>query len=590
MPLGMLPLFSCISSAGGGPPSISAASRTGAVQYTTTGLQDLVGGNDVSITGTNFVNGCTVDYKQAGNTIASSPAVTFLNSTNIQATNPALAVGIYDLVVTNPDMQNTGASGDALHESYTLTADTWGCLLEPGNYDPDGSAPGVGQWTDTSGNANHAINNGINTNPTSNSGCPVFDGTASLDINESLVAAEASITPMASALAGTIIMFFESDTTDLDVSNYGNRGLITGSGASPGIYHSALGLKAVSYSNNALYDSAYSPNAVSVGEVHMGVMTWTDVLISCIVDGGVAGTNVLVDGIPDDTNTGAVTYIGRSYAAFYQGTIRAVAIANTVLTELHLAKIREWGMIIGQLPSEYFVPSVINDAGLFTYHASSDLNLSGGDTIVTKIPDLVGDDINKDLYPDVGLGSDYPLYTAVDVNFGNQPSWGDDYAADTSSWMVSTDFAVPLAQPFTAYNVFRVITDISGADKYVTINRSALATQSALLFGTQGALEAGVGAGTFAIGGPSNDTTVVVCVVYNGASSEAYINTYSTTTGTGDIGGLGDYESIGTGSPVGSEGRLRQAEKIVSAAAHNLTLRKKYMGYLAARYKLPIAI
>ncbi len=563
-------------------PEISSVYRQGAIQYIATGLQQPAGGNNIIINGTGFASGCSVSFRQFAAEVgsASGSLITFIGSTQIYATTPALAVGVYDVVVINPDLQESGSSGDGLHESYEISSDTWGCLLQPGDYDPDGTGPGIGKWTDTSGNANHAVPYDVS--PLDDAGCPIFSGTQSLVINESLIPSEQVIAAMASEIAGTVIIFFNSYSTELDAANYSNRALISGTGASPGMYHSALGLKSVSYSNNALYDSAYSPDPVSVGERHMGVMTWTDVLIRSIADCGTEGTNVLVDGIPNNVNTGSNTWIGRAYSALYKGTICLVAITNTVLPDLHLQKIREWAILAGHLPSSYFVPSVANDAGLFTWHRG-DLGVTPGASI-SALLDQVNDDINKDL--STAIGSADPLWDAADVNFGDRASWGDDYANDTTSHMISGAFAAPLAIPFTSYDVVRVITD-GGAIKYVRINNAGSGVGAAI-YGVPNSVIATTSGAATIVADPGVDVTSIISVIFNGADSDSYINSYSTITASGDTDTGFTYSSLGTGSYAGEPGRMRQSEKIVSAGVHAHALRRKYIGYLGARYKLPV--
>ncbi len=72
--------------------------------------------------GTGFQNGATV---RIGGTLAT--AVTFVSSVKLTCTAPAGAVGAQDILVTNPDTQNSGATGNGLYTyiaAPTVTAIT----------------------------------------------------------------------------------------------------------------------------------------------------------------------------------------------------------------------------------------------------------------------------------------------------------------------------------------------------------------------------------------------------------------------------------------------------------------------------------
>ncbi len=73
----------------------------------------VAGGTDVTITGTNFVNGATVAF---GGTSAKS---TFVNSTSLTCSTPAHAAGAVDVVVTNPDAQSGTLKGGFTYAGST---------------------------------------------------------------------------------------------------------------------------------------------------------------------------------------------------------------------------------------------------------------------------------------------------------------------------------------------------------------------------------------------------------------------------------------------------------------------------------------
>lgn len=68
----------------------------------------------MTITGTDFVSGCTVTV---GGTSATS--VTFVNSTTVTCNPPAKASGLHNVVLTNPDTQTSGSSGNNLYRAWS---------------------------------------------------------------------------------------------------------------------------------------------------------------------------------------------------------------------------------------------------------------------------------------------------------------------------------------------------------------------------------------------------------------------------------------------------------------------------------------
>lgn len=78
----------------------------------------VAGGTTVTITGTGFVDGATVDFDGSAAT-----NVTFVDDTTITAETPAGTVGEVDVTVTNPDSQ-TGTAVDAFTYGYKLSQNT----------------------------------------------------------------------------------------------------------------------------------------------------------------------------------------------------------------------------------------------------------------------------------------------------------------------------------------------------------------------------------------------------------------------------------------------------------------------------------
>ena len=572
-------------------PNVTGAFRVGAVSYIVTGLQDPSGGSDIQIGGTNFVTGCTVGFYQSAVLVNSATAVAFLNSSTIQATCPALASGIYDIVVTNPDAQTSGASGNGLHESYQISDDTWGCLLQPGAYDPDGLGAGVGRWTDSSGNGNHADSAGGGANPANNgAGCPLFDGSDdSLLINESFVPAVQVVAAMASHLNGTVVSFFESNAVDLDVIDYGNRAIICGIGASPGLYHTAGGLKSVAYDEISAYQVAQagvytSWDQASIKETHMAVMAWDASVdeLRVRLDTGTMGTTIyLPDGIPNDSNTGASTKVGAGYSSFFYGTLKLIAITSAILTTSHLNKIREWGRIMNHIPASYFTPA--DDVNVYTWHKA--------DTNVADIPSYLGGTVTVWNNHIAGDSTKNLVPVTVDPNFVQNDLYANfthDILVGQGSELSSSYFASPLAQPYMimcgvvqgSATIFDTIDPTGGPPRVASWTD-----------GTNLYLDAGA---TLSVANPYSpfNTGQIFLFVCDGVTSEIYIDNSVTPVASGDAG-TSSFSSLLLGNKYDMSDPAFQfclmCEIVSSAGVPSATLRRQHMAYLAARMKTVIS-
>lgn len=312
-------------------PAISLITPFDDVTYPT-GLQDPAGGTDIVITGTGFQNGATVDFQVAGVTQASG-MVTFDSPTQLTVTTPALSAGPYDVLVTNPDTQDSGSTGDGLHESWEILQQTWTAVYTPGTYSG-------GLWPDASGNAHDA--NWADGVPAEDAGCPDMNGTNDyLLITESLVEGG---TPLATQTAGSMLAIFEADAADADAGDYLNPAIISGTAASPGIYYSDAGFKAVCYDDTtALYVPA-AAGAATLTDPHIGFCTWSATELRARVDAGPFVVGTLDTGLPIG-NVGPDTYIGTGYSSRFNGRIRLVAISDTIISDALCDKIRAWGLI-----------------------------------------------------------------------------------------------------------------------------------------------------------------------------------------------------------------------------------------------------
>lgn len=137
-------------------PTVGRVTPILASLYLFGGFQDIAGGTNISVEGTGFISGCRLSFRQGGVEIgsASGGSVSYTGPTLITVTCPALAAGVYDLVVVNPDLQTSGVSGNAKHRSWAPSSDTTTGLFLPGSYSVTGTqgTNAVGTWLDTSGN------------------------------------------------------------------------------------------------------------------------------------------------------------------------------------------------------------------------------------------------------------------------------------------------------------------------------------------------------------------------------------------------------------------------------------------------------
>ena len=92
---------------------------SGAPAPTVTSISPSTGttGTYVSVFGTNFVLGGEVSFWQSGIQIATDGGLAFIDSTEVQLNMPALPDGVYDVVYTNPDTQDSGSTGNGLYTS-----------------------------------------------------------------------------------------------------------------------------------------------------------------------------------------------------------------------------------------------------------------------------------------------------------------------------------------------------------------------------------------------------------------------------------------------------------------------------------------
>lgn len=598
-------LFSLIGfltgAAGGGgaaAPAVSAVVPSAYPSYSgATGLQDPAGGTNIRITGTDFVSGCTVGFYQAAVLIGSASSVTFNSATEIVATTPALAAGTYDVVVTNPDTQTSGASGAGLHVSWSPTNESWRGLWMPGDYSVTGTA-GVdeaGTWTDSSGNAFHLTSPAGSTDaPQASSGCPQFRGDTAvgrfLESTASLAGPPYGASYVTKLDAGTFLVLAKYRSRPNNLTDYYNASVIAGAAATPNLQLSSRGVKAVGYEDtSAIYNEAFAGRG-RTGQGSLTAVLWNaSTLYVAVDDHAKVGTALPGAAGLSGPNMGTLE-VGRSYAGsqYLDADVFLIAATDSVVSDALRAKLHAWGCVQGYVAGSYFVPTTE------TYHwlkADAGATTSGGGTVLDALADQSGTgDSNKNM----AGGYSSIVYTASDPNFGNKPSWGTGGFDTAGVWMTSGAFASPLEGARTAYQVMRG-GSVGSVTYYARINNAGSGVGCALL-GTPALTSytaSTTGASSVALTIPA-DTSGVSCVVYNGASSAALWNGWNTPAATGDTGsGLAvdgaDYNSLGTGSYPGEATAYDQTEIIVVAGAHAASTREQWMGYLAEKYELALS-
>ncbi len=185
-----------------------------------------------NLAGTGFVTGATVTIGGA-----SATSVVFVNSTKLTCVSPAGAAGVRNVVVTNPDTQTSGTSGNGLF-AYTATA------FDPATLSPDGwwRDYGGAPWTPTSPSA-HGNLVALGTAPSV--GTAVNGHTpANWPGNRGLQAAQASSNFIGTTNC-TIIAFVRASSLDGDgAAWYSEPAIVTSDGADMGMSISTSGVRA----------------------------------------------------------------------------------------------------------------------------------------------------------------------------------------------------------------------------------------------------------------------------------------------------------------------------------------------------------
>jgi hypothetical protein len=221
---------------------------------------------------------------------------------------------------------------------------TLSLLLMPGDWSPN-LDPAKAVWRDSSGHGRNAtVAPGAN-QPGYSGGCPVFAGAETLTIFGASLADNLSFpgASMAAVDNGSMIVIAQtSSPLPGDSADYNNPAMISGTGATPGLYHSDTNLKCVGY-DTVTYIRADATGGSPAADVrHLMIGTWDGVGLFASADGAPQNGTFYGVGPLSTGNIGPDTWIGRSFATFYTGTILLVAVYPTRIDNAKIAQWYQW--------------------------------------------------------------------------------------------------------------------------------------------------------------------------------------------------------------------------------------------------------
>jgi hypothetical protein len=190
-------------------------------------------------------------------------------------------------------------------------------------------------------------------------------------------------------------------------------------------------------------------------------------------------------------------------------------------------------------------------------------------------------DVNKNLAQ--ATAGNRPTIIASNATFGGQTTLRFS-GADPDSLPPPNPWAVPMTQPITIYSV-QSTSSVATQNTYYTDGTTNLKLQ---LYQTAGAgLIAYAGNANVGSGENTLNTALVICTIFDGASSEMY-DTQLTVSATGNMGTNGAV-SLMIGMSVAGSGLTGDIAEIVALSGHdNSAQRSQMMQYLGARYGVTI--
>lgn len=345
----------------GPAPAITRAFPLADVYYPI-GFSDPTGGNDIRVRGTGFVDGASLEWRQSGVTIGSATGggCVVVSDTNLFATCPMLPPGIYDLVVVNPDAQDSGASGNGKHKAWFPNADACSGLFLPGAYSVAGTqgTDAVGTWADASGNG-YDFASGV----VGFGAFPGFSPEASADGYPVIDASTTQgLARLATSLAGDqgvgyVALCEPSDGAMVVIAKwsgaltsyggtYTNPAMVCGSGASAGLLADRKGVRFEGYDAVEYVEAqsfSFDPDVVTVC-----AGKWDSSGVYSSTMGKPWSSLAPYTGAQTSLSAGDVgpdTYIGTGYggAGVWNGDIVAVAFYPSA-SQVDDAKLADWNM------------------------------------------------------------------------------------------------------------------------------------------------------------------------------------------------------------------------------------------------------
>lgn len=330
-----IPLYALVKAS---PPSGGSVPVVSAVSYD---IVDTSGGGQRVVVTVNSSTGCTAI--SAGGVAFTSFAID--DATHVSGIPGARAAGTVDVVVTNATGPST--TGTNLIEYFTPLSLTPTCALMSGSYAVVGTqgVDAIGTWTDSSGNANHAVSiDGISA-PAALNGMPDFvaGDALALSIAQSLASSGGSPPDLATLNAGTQIAFFEPDASSGAASaSYEDAVVLIGVNTSNGIVYNDDGTTFEMYDGGIGGYIRMPVVAASTGIKHFVCGRWNNTTWDCKVNGNAFQAETASSNLVDAV-TGATTTIGASGTRNYDGRVCTVLVYASALSDANVTKIYKWG-------------------------------------------------------------------------------------------------------------------------------------------------------------------------------------------------------------------------------------------------------
>ncbi len=351
----------------------------------------------------------------------------------------------------------------------------------------------------------------------------------------------------------------------------------------PGVFCDNL----ITYFNVTLHDGGVTARVSDGGSPYeitiAGLTTGTKHLVHAkqvggLIYAGIDGTWTAGSAAAAIGDVSNVLTVGRAYGGSIDGRIWAAGINKPVKDDAELAELLA-GLTARYADAADWAATDVADCILW-YRASNATDDGGGLASAWNDQSGIGDS-NRNLVQ--ATGGSRPTISASNANFNGRTT-----LSMSAKTMVTGTFAAPTAQPFTIYTVFRysvsgnrfIYDDIDGTNRVALLDDAATPASPYIFAGNSVD-----GSG----GDMPVDVTHVVCAVFNGASSAAYVSRYSTAAVTGDAGAntltslrIGDKFDLS--SPFAGD----IAEIDAYSGAHDATARQTVMEALGGLYGVSI--